>query len=180
MRYTERHIIIVRNQLRFPPIDRNYKILDIMMRHLRFLKRHEKSIRQEIYKVAQLIDVPTQTVLFDIGDSPDFMYIILKGRVVISNTHFLYKDVNRVLTTLKDGDEFGSINVVEQQNHTQRSSDNQQQHLRQTMAKTVELTRMLRLTVTEANAIIRPVGHDTATISPLNVSQHLDKPSKKD
>lgn len=64
--------------------------------------------------MAQLIDVPTQTVLFDIGDSPDFMYIILKGRVVISNTHFLYKDVNRVLTTLKDGDEFGSINVVEQ------------------------------------------------------------------
>ena len=168
MRYTERHIMIVRNQLRFPPIDRNYKILDIMMRHLRFLKRHEKSIRQEIYKVAQLIDVPTQTVLFDIGDSPDFMYIILKGRVVISNTHFLYKDVNRVLTTLKDGDEFGSINVVEQQ------------HLRQTMAKTVELTRMLRLTVTEANAIIRPIGHETAMISPLNVSQHLDKPSKKD
>lgn len=57
--------------------------------------------------------MPPQTVLFEMGDEADYMYIILKGRVVISNRLFRYKDISRILTTLKDGEEFGSMNIVE-------------------------------------------------------------------
>ena len=44
MRYTQRHIDIIRTQLS-KQHERNYKVLDIMMRHLRFLKRHDKDER---------------------------------------------------------------------------------------------------------------------------------------
>jgi len=74
------------------------------MRHLRFLKRHEKEERQQIYKHSEFIEIPAQTVLFEMGDEADYMYIILKGRIVISNRLFRYKDISRVLTTLKDGE----------------------------------------------------------------------------
>lgn len=44
MRYTERHVDIIRTQLA-KSRDCNYKVLDMMMRHLRFLKRLEKDER---------------------------------------------------------------------------------------------------------------------------------------
>ena len=55
-------------------------------------------------------------MLFEAGDPADYQYIILKGKVVISNTHFRYKDVSRILATLKDGEEFGSVSLVENDN----------------------------------------------------------------
>ena len=152
MRFTERHIDIIRSQLS-KRVDRNYKVLDVMMRHLRFLKRHEREVRQELYKASTIVEVPAQTVLFEIGDTADYMYVILKGRVVISNTHFHYKDISRILTTLKDGEEFGTMNIVDNGND---SEDAASQNKRQVTAKTVELSRMLRLSVNEANAIMRP------------------------
>ena len=59
------------------------------------------------------------------GDEADFMYIIIKGRVVISNRLFRYKDISRILTTLKDGEEFGTMNIVESSEH--ESEDNSSQ-----------------------------------------------------
>lgn len=162
MRFTERHIDIIRSQLS-TKADRNCKILDVMMRHLRFLKRHDKGVRQEIYKVAQLIEVPSQTVLFEIGDRPDYIYIILKGRVVISNTHNTYKDISRILTTLKDGEEFGYMSTA--MGSENECDDNKCNKKRIVTAKTVELSRMIRLSVAQASVIMRPApGHDASTI----------------
>lgn len=117
-------------------------------------------MRQEIYKAAVLVEVPPQTVLFEIGDMADYMYIILKGRVVISNTHFHYKDISKILTTLKDGEEFGTMNIVSTHNDSEEVAN---QHKRQVTAKTVELSRMLRVSVTEANAIMRPTAAGDAS-----------------
>ena len=45
MRYTERHIEQIRNQFMTDPSERSYKDLDFMMRHLRYLKRHDPTVR---------------------------------------------------------------------------------------------------------------------------------------
>ena len=68
MRYTERHIEMMRNQFVLPKSERNLKILDIMMRHLRFLKRHDMDVRQQIYRFGEFVEYPPQTILFEKGD----------------------------------------------------------------------------------------------------------------
>ena len=45
MRYTERHIEQLKAQLVKPREERNYKVLDIMLRHLRYIKRHDPDVR---------------------------------------------------------------------------------------------------------------------------------------
>ena len=156
MRFTERHIDIIKTQLA-NKANRNCKVLDIMMRHLRFLKRHDKEVRQNIYRAAEYIEVPAQTVMFEIGDIADYMYVILKGRVVISNTHSFYKDINRILSTLKDGEEFGHMVLNESENsvadHAENDNDFAMKMKRQVMAKTVEVSRMLRININDAKAL---------------------------
>lgn len=120
------------------------------------MKRHDQRVRKALYRIAEFIEVPPQTVLFEMGDMPDYMYIILKGRVVISTRHFHYKDITRILTTLLDGEEFGSVNTVDS-SEAEAGSDlgfNQ----REVTAKTVEKSRMLRVAVYEANAIIKSLN----------------------
>jgi len=80
-RYTERHIEQIRNQYKLRHGERDYKVLDVMMRHLRFIKRHEKDVRYQILKNAEFIEMPAQQIIFNKGDTADYMYIILKGRV---------------------------------------------------------------------------------------------------
>ena len=103
MRYTERHIEMIRNQYDAPNNERNYKILDILMRHLRFVKRHDSDVRTQIYKHAEFIEMPAQTVIFNKGEPADYMYIILKGRVSVENTLSQYSDIPIILATIKDG-----------------------------------------------------------------------------
>ena len=157
MRFTERHIDIIKTQFE-NKANRNCKVLDIMMRHLRFLKRHEKEVRQAIYQASEYIEVPAQTVLFKMGDVADYMYVILKGRVVISNTHSFYKDINRILSTLKDGEEFGNMSIVDPDaSIADAEPDNtNDRNKRSTIAKTVEVSRMLRISLIDAKAIMQP------------------------
>jgi len=59
------------------------------------------------------------------------MYVILKGRVVLSNTHSFYKDISRILSTLKDGEEFGSVAIIEQdRNAPKDDTDSEQKNKR--------------------------------------------------
>ena len=76
---------MLKSQLEQKPADRNYKVLDIMMRHLRFIKRHDPEVRQSIYRNAEFIEVPAQTVIFRKGDEADYMYILLKGRISVES-----------------------------------------------------------------------------------------------
>ena len=62
------------------------------------------------------------------------------------------------------------MNIVESSEH--ESEDNSSQTQRQVTAKTVELSHMLRISVTEANAIIRRAGHDGSTSQGVSL---LDK-----
>lgn len=87
MRYTERHIEMIRNQFELRSNERNYKVLEKLMRHLRYFKRHDPDVRKQIYKHSEFVEFPAQTVIFNKGDDADYMYIILKGRVSCETTH---------------------------------------------------------------------------------------------
>ena len=58
MRFTERHIQQLKAQFVLPYLERNYKVLDIMLRHLRYIKRHETDVRQQIYRNAEYVEIP--------------------------------------------------------------------------------------------------------------------------
>lgn len=96
--------------------------------------------------------------MFEIGDVADYMYVILKGRVVISNTHSFYKDINRILSTLKDGEEFGHMVLNESENsiadHHETEHEYAMRMKRQVMAKTVEVSRMLRINISDAKSLL--------------------------
>lgn len=102
------------------------------------------------------------------------MYIILKGRVVISNTFYRYKDVEKVLSSISEGEEFGQMNLMDGENETE---DNLDQYRRQVNAKTVETTFMLRIAVTESRRILRPSKNLEASSSAISISQ-MDRQSK--
>jgi CRP-like cAMP-binding protein len=94
--------------------NRDYKTLDIFMRHLRYLKRFDPRIRAQIYKYSTLEKIPNQTVIFKTGDTSDYMYIILKGRVIVTSSKANYKDIPVVLSILSDGDQFGDLSAVDE------------------------------------------------------------------
>ena len=56
MRYTESHIEIIRIYLSNEN-DGDYKVLDQMKQHLRFLNRYDKAVRQQIYKVSDFVEI---------------------------------------------------------------------------------------------------------------------------
>ena len=84
------------------------------MRHLRYLKRFDPKIRAQIYKYSQLEKIPNQTIVCKEGDDADFMYIILKGRVIVTSSKPNHKDIPVVLTILSDGDHFGELSIVDE------------------------------------------------------------------
>ena len=59
------------------------------------------------------MEFPAQYEIFKKGDEPDFMYIILKGRVSVQSTLSQYQDIPTILNTLKDGDAFGELAVID-------------------------------------------------------------------
>ena len=101
------------------------------------------------------------------GEISDFMYIKLKGRVVISNTFYHYKDVEKVLPSIWEGEEFGQVNLMDGENE---SEDNLDQYKRQVNAKTVETTFMLRIAVTELCRILRPAKNLEASSGAISIS----------
>jgi CRP-like cAMP-binding protein len=58
-------------------------MIDAMLKHLKYLKKQEPEMRKEIYRKAELIQIPSQTMIFKAGDEGDYMYIILKGLVLV-------------------------------------------------------------------------------------------------
>lgn len=114
MRYTERHIEMIKNQFLVKGVERKYSVLEKLMRHLRFIKRHDPEVRKQIYKHAEYVEYPAQYVIFEKGEEADYMYIILKGRVSCESTHPQYKDIPSIVAAVKDGEAFGELAVVDQ------------------------------------------------------------------
>ena len=114
IRYSERHLGIIEHQFSLPRKSRNYKVMDIMMRHLRFLKRHEPKFRYAIYRAARYEVIPPQTTVFRMGDPADYLYIILKGKVSVQSSMSQYADIPVVLNTLADGEHFGELSIIDE------------------------------------------------------------------
>ena len=121
MRYTERHIEQIRSQYAKKHGDRNYKVLDVMMRHLRFIKRHDKDVRYRIFKHAEFVEIPARTVIFNKGEVADYMYIILKGRISCESNISMYDDIPIILATAKDGEAVGELAIID--NEALRNKD---------------------------------------------------------
>ena len=105
---------MIQHQMVISRKNRDYKTLDIFMKHLRYMKRYDSLIRAQIYKYSTFEKIPNQTEIFKAGDIADYMYVILKGRVTVTSSKNNYKDIPVVLTILSDGDQFGELSVVDE------------------------------------------------------------------
>lgn len=185
MRYTERHIKILKAQFACKRAERNTKVLDVMMRHLRFIKRHEKDVRLQFYRAADFIEVPARTLMFSKGDPADYMYIILKGRIVIESTREMYKDIKVHIANLKDGEAFGEMAVFDT-NQLYDKNDQQREtkgidsleekkppskFVRLVSARTIEHCRLLQISVVDANQIMQPMMKKEQEISTMSLTQ---------
>ena len=145
------------------PNERNYKILEKLMRHLRFVKRHDPDVRKQIYKHAEYVEIEAKQLVFSKGEEADYMYIILKGRVSCESTHPFYKDIPSMVASVKDGEAFGELAVVDHDQLTPESSHNRtggdffsseahhaHKQRRNATCRTIEKSRMLRIVATHA------------------------------
>ena len=69
-------------------------------------------MRKEIYRKAELIRIPSQTTIFKAGDEGDYMYIVLKGLVLVEIRRQKY-NISEVIASLKDGDVFGELALID-------------------------------------------------------------------
>lgn len=60
-------------------IDRNYDVLDDVLKRLEFFSKYTKGTRIYLYRLANIKFFPSNTVIFNQGDKGDLMYVILKG-----------------------------------------------------------------------------------------------------
>ena len=84
-----------------------------MMKHLRYLKRHDLRFRLQVYKNAEFMEIQANTTIFKAGDVSDYMYVILKGKVSVRSNMSNYSDIQTILNTLEDGDHFGELAVID-------------------------------------------------------------------
>ena len=88
-----------------------------MMRHLRFIKTHDREVRMQILRNAEFVEYPSRVEIFKIGQVVDYMYIVLKGRVSCTTTNSLYADVQKIKATIKDGEMFGELALIDYQKY---------------------------------------------------------------
>ena len=97
----------------FHGAERDLQILDLTLNHLRFFKNLEVEKRMMIYKKAEIVTLPTRSVLFNQGDRGDKMYVILKGRVAVEQHSDLTGGVPVVIAMLTDGVHFGELSLLD-------------------------------------------------------------------
>ena len=111
MRFSCKHIDILKTIFMKLPLKRNIKVLDQMLRHLKYMKKQDRHSRKHLYKAAEMVCIPAQSTIFEAGDEGDYMYIILKGLVVVQIKRKEY-GISQIVNTLKDGDMFGELAMV--------------------------------------------------------------------
>ena len=140
------------------PSERNYKVLDMMMRHLRFVKTHDREVRIQLYRHAQFVEYPSHTEICKRGDEVDYMYIILKGRVSQLSVHVQYPDIPYLKGSAKDGETFGDdVTAVERDPNLDKDGSSQEaaKPRRLTTCTTVEASRMMRILASDAKRILQ-------------------------
>jgi CRP-like cAMP-binding protein len=75
----------IKEEFMKPPGDmaRDIKMLDRVLKDLKFFKRFDNANRQLIYKNAEFVHIQGHQVIFNQGDVGDKLYVILKGRVAV-------------------------------------------------------------------------------------------------
>lgn len=136
-RFSCRHMDILNNLFSFASRKRDIRMIETMVKHLKYFTKQEKEIRKQIYRKADIVMIPAQTTIFHRGDEGDFMYIILKGLVTVQIWLDHY-NISQVVTTLRDGDCFGELALIEMDGKAVRRK-------RAADCITVEDTWMLRL-----------------------------------
>ena len=91
-----------------------------MMRHLRFIKTHDRGVRIQIYRNAEFVEYPSRVEIFKKGEMADYMYIVLKGRISCTTTNQLYADVEKIKATVKDGEMFGELALIDYQKYEEK------------------------------------------------------------
>ena len=97
-----------------PPGDmaRDVKMLDRVLKDLKFFKRFDLSQRNVIYKNADFVHLKGHKVIFNQGDIGDKLYVILKGRVAIQIQSKEYGNLPVVVATRQDGEQFGELSLI--------------------------------------------------------------------
>ena len=62
---------------------RDIRMLDRVLKQLKFFKRFDTETRSKIFSEATLITMPGHTIIFNQGDVGDKLYVIIKGRVAV-------------------------------------------------------------------------------------------------
>lgn len=65
-----------------------------------------------IIKKSKHLRLPARKYLFKQGDKPDFLYILLKGRVAVEKSSNEYGNLPLVVSIIKDGEYFGELSLV--------------------------------------------------------------------
>lgn len=147
-----------------PGPERSLNKIDSILRHLRFLKRQNSNTRMLIYVNSTFVSIPAHTVIFREGEVGDKMYIILKGKVKVTQRMRLYPEITQYLSMRTDGDHFGELALIQMDDDSQKQivpanvtlgRNGVQQDRRRATCTTIEKTEMLAIQYDVAQEILK-------------------------
>lgn len=78
-----------------------------------FFADASKEVLESLAAVATERDLVRGDVLFEVGDSPDFIYLVVSGRIAIALDNKPFDHRESVVALMEDGDLFGDLSLLD-------------------------------------------------------------------
>jgi trk system potassium uptake protein len=116
VRLTQKRCALIKEEFdTFKGSARATKVLDALLKGLKFFARFNETDRRTAYEHAEYLHLPARTEIFREGDEGDRMYVILKGRVAVEKLQFGPRNLPVIVALLKDGEHFGELGLIDQE-----------------------------------------------------------------
>lgn len=124
MRLSQKRCALIKEEFdTFKGSARATKVLDALLKGLKFFARFNESDRRTVYEHAEYLSLPARTEIFKEGDEGDRMYVILKGRVAVEKLQYGPRNLPIIVALLKDGEHFGELGLIDQEKIDKQTKD---------------------------------------------------------
>ena len=96
----------------FNKSDRSLEKIDKIALKLEFLQKFPLAMRESLYKSARIENFSEKQVIFNEGNSEDYMFVIIKGSVVIHKRLNEVRNYPIIITSLYNGLKLGDVSIL--------------------------------------------------------------------
>lgn len=109
---TEEELRILNIEFSKEVYGKDYGKIDLILSKLSFFSEFPLETRQMIYSISSIKNYKTDDFVFRQGETGDSMYVVIKGAVSVGRLGPEFGNMNIVINTIYDGNQFGEIALL--------------------------------------------------------------------